>query len=271
MSNYAREIAVCNELVEEASEIALSIYSREFTVDEKANKDPVTEADRQLNRLIVERLRAEFPADVVIGEESGHGGTVAGARVWFVDPIDGTSDFIRKNGEWSIMIGLVEDGRACAGIVGEPALGSVYWAAAGEGCFRRRGGSVERVFAARHSDPSTATAVLSRSHPDPDTERVLAALGVTKRFQHGSVGCKVARIADQAADFYFNFSGACHMWDVAGPDIVLREAGGVVAGLDGAPIQYSGVDTRVRAPFVATTQQLLPAVLSRLGELSRDR
>ena len=66
MSNYSRDIAVCNELVEEASAVALQIYSREFSIEEKANKDPVTEADRHLNRLIVERLRAEFPADVVI-------------------------------------------------------------------------------------------------------------------------------------------------------------------------------------------------------------
>ncbi len=270
MGAYARELSVAIELVERAAPVAMAIYGREFTVEEKQNRDPVTEADRKVNTLLVEGLRAAFPDDLVIGEESGHEGAVGAHRAWFVDPIDGTSDFIRKNGEWSVMVGLVVDGVARVGVVDEPALGATYWAADGEGCFRRRGGVTERVCVRDDADPAQATVVLSRSHPDPDTEAVLAALGVTRRFQHGSVGCKVARIIDGSADLYFNFSGACHMWDVAGPDAILREAGGALVTLGGGGVPYAGATTRVELPFVACTSALRDAALERLGSWRRS-
>lgn len=261
MTPWNAELELCRILADEAAEIALSIYGRDFGVEHKSNDDPVTEADKRVNAMIVSRVQAAFPNDLVIGEESEFGESVPVGRVWFIDPVDGTSDFVKKNGEWSIMIGLVVDGVARVGVVHEPALGAVYWAAEGQGCWRRRGDRIERVFVSSASDDASCTVVLSRSHPDPKTEKVIADLGTERRFLHGSVGCKVGRIIDQQADVYFNFSGACHMWDVAGPDVILREAGGALTDVWGAPIAYTGASTRVKAPFVATTSARAGRVL----------
>lgn len=262
---WSKELEVATRLAFEAGRVALEVHEREFTVEQKKNRDPVTEADRRANELIVGALRTAFPADLVVGEESDEGVNVDASRAWFVDPVDGTADFIMRNGEWSIMIGLVVEGRPRVGVVYQPVTGAMYTAASGGGAFVQVGTARRQLRVSDDPDARRATVVLSRNHPDPRTERVLAELGVTQRYEHGSIGCKLAQIAERRADIYFNFSGKCSMWDTAGPEVVLREAGGAIVDLDGNPIRYAGTGTLVEAPFVCTTTRLLPHVLSTLS------
>jgi len=112
-----------------------------------------------------------------------------------------------------------------------------------------------------------AVVINSRNHPDPRVSKVLAALGITREFDHGSVGCKLARIAEGRADAYFNFSGKCHMWDTCAAEVVLREAGGALLETDGGPIVYAGTSTRVRAPFFAAGAAVLAPTLDALAAL----
>ena len=267
---FSRELETTLGLMDHAGRVALEVHNREFTVEQKKNRDPVTEADKALNTYLVGALRDAFPNDLVVGEESGHTAGVDAERAWFVDPIDGTSDFIKKNGEWSIMVGLVVDGRAKLGVVAQPVTGDLYWAVAGGGAWHRMGISKRQLRVSDEADTALATVVNSRSHPDPRIQAVLERLGITRQYEHGSVGCKLAQISEKRADLYFNFSGKCHMWDTCGPEVIIREAGGVLVDFDGQPIAYRGDTTRVTMPFVATTQRLAPRVLDTLRAM-RDQ
>ena len=270
MTSFQTEIETAIELARRGGELALEVYSREFSAAEKADRSPVTEADRSVNDFVCPALREAFPDDLVIGEESGFEGAIPETgRVWFVDPIDGTKDFILKNGEWSIMIGLCVDGRAVAGVVYEPAIGRLYHAAEGSGAFRRGADGADtalRTDAAKGA--SSAVIVNSRNHPDPRIQLVADRLGISEQFPHGSIGCKLARIAEGAADLYFNFSGRCHMWDACAAEVIIREAGGDLVGFDGAAVRYAGSTTRLTEPFLATTGAVRDAVLDAVNALS---
>lgn len=259
------------ELVEQAGAIAMEVYATDFSSRAKADDSPVTEADRRVNAFLVDALRAAFPGDLVVGEESGFTGEVpTHGRSWFVDPVDGTKDFILKNDEWSIMVGLAVDGQAVLGVVGEPALGQLYWAGAGLGCWRRIAGHADERL---HTPPralADAIVVNSRNHPDPHVAKLLGVLGVTRSFEHGSVGCKLARIAEGRADAYFNFSGKCHMWDTCAPEVLLREAGGDLVDLDGRQLRYVGASTRVRSPFFAASAAVLEPIAAALAPLATE-
>ena len=254
-----RDLAI--RLAYAAGEIALEVYSREFTPSEKADRSPVTEADERINEFLVEQLSSAFPEDLVVGEESDLSGEINAHRAWFVDPVDGTKDFIKKNGEWSIMIGLAIDGAASLGVVFEPAFGRLYWAVSGEGAYERRDGQDVPLRVTEESDPAKATIVMSRSHPDARILKVVEALGVANQYSHGSVGCKLADIAEGRADMYFNFSGRCSMWDTCGPEVIIREAGGDMVGFDGERIEYRGATALVAVPFVAVANAWMKPVL----------
>jgi 3'(2'), 5'-bisphosphate nucleotidase len=264
---FSQELDACEALALRAGELALAIYCQPFDVAFKEGDDPVTAADRALNAMLVEAIATRFPQDVVIGEESTWDGAVESGRVWFIDPIDGTRDFVKKNGEWSIMIGLVVDGRPSVGVVYQAATGDLYSAASGAGAWHRVGSSRRQLRVSDDQDAEELVHVSSRSHPDARIQTLVRALGIQREYQHGSVGCKLAQIAEQRASLYVNLSGACHMWDCAGPDVLIREAGGILMDLRGRPLSYTGRDTLVRAPFVATTGRLAPLVLEHIARL----
>lgn len=246
------------ELVQHASILAMDIYQRDFSVDFKSANDPVTEADRRVNEHLCAALRERFPHDLVIGEESGFDGEIPeSGRIWFVDPIDGTSDFVKKNGEWSIMVGLVVDGVPTIGAVLQPATDELFYASRGAGAWLRDATGTRRLQVAEPPQPKDAIVVGSRSHPDARIEAVKEAVGLEFEYAHGSVGCKLGHIASQRAHVYFNFSGRCHMWDTAGPEVLLYEAGGLLVDLRGERIRYTGASTLVTQPFVATVPSLL--------------
>lgn len=261
---YQKELALCLELSERAGQLAMEVYRGDFGVDYKGS-DPVTEADRRVNTYLTEAIQAAFPNDRVIGEESADSGDVSGDRIWFVDPVDGTADFVKRNGEWSIMVGLVVDGKPRVGMVFQPATADLYYASSGAGAWHQVGSARRQLRVSDDDNLAHAMVVQSRSHPDKFVGRLMTSLGLHREYQHGSLGCKLAQIAEHRADLYLNFSGKCHMWDVAGPEVILREAGGALLDTRGRALRYSGSTTRVKQPFVATTSRLMPLLLEYLA------
>lgn len=266
--NFQKELATAVELAHQAGEIALEVYHRDFGHAEKADRSPVTEADRKVNEFLVEALKKAFPGDMVVGEESDDEFDKLGDRVWFVDPIDGTSDFIQKNGEWSVMIGLAVEGRAVAGVVYEPAHRRTYYGASGMGATRIADGISERVRMKSTPPMRDAVCVTSRSHHDKLADKILLRLGVGKTFKHGSVGCKIARMIDGRAQIYLNTSGQCGMWDTCGPEAILREAGGELLDFNGRAISYRGESIDLDTPFIAIDVGLLPRALGVLADFA---
>ncbi|MCC6171400.1 MAG: 3'(2'),5'-bisphosphate nucleotidase CysQ [Gammaproteobacteria bacterium] len=244
-----------------AGEEILRIRDIGFAIHRKPDASPVTAADQAAEALILARLARLLPDVPVVAEESvaGGGEARAGERFFLVDPLDGTREFVDGRDEFTVNIALVEHGSPVLGVVVAPALGrsfagDVYAAVAFEARRGAAGPSVERrPLRVRTPQPGRRVAVASRSHGSPQTERWLAAQGVTDRVSIGS-SLKFCLLAAGEADVYPRF-GPTMEWDTAAGHAVLVAAGGAVLGPDGAPLAYGKPGFR-NTDFVATAQPL---------------
>jgi 3'(2'), 5'-bisphosphate nucleotidase len=216
----------------------LDIYRQDFNVRHKADESPVTRADEQAEAIIEERLSAATPDIPIIAEErcAAEGlPRTAPPRFWLVDPLDGTKEFIRRNGEFTVNIALVEGDRPVLGVVHLPSQGVTY-AAAGSAA-RWRDGEARQPIKARPVPPRGAIVVHSRSHAsEPRLAEYAATLPAAERRLVGSA-LKFCLVAAGEADLYPRF-GPTAEWDTAAGQAVLEAAGGTVATLDGAPLRY---------------------------------
>lgn len=177
-------------------------YYGTATPTSKSDASPVTQADHAANAVIVEALRREFPGDAILSEESKDSPERRAARrVWIVDPLDGTKEFLAQNGEFSVMIGLVEDGEPVLGVVYLPDGDLLYAAARGQGAWVEHAGLRERLRCAT-ADLGALRLVGSRSHADPLLESIQHSLGIMDVVPCGSVGVKCSRIAEGERDLY---------------------------------------------------------------------
>ncbi|WP_051660811.1 3'(2'),5'-bisphosphate nucleotidase CysQ [Bosea sp. 117] len=239
------------ELSIRAGEVILDIYASDFTVTRKADCSPVTEADQRAEAIILEGLREIAPDLPVIAEEEAAAGRLPeiGSRFFLVDPLDGTREFLARNGEFTVNIARIEDGVAVAGVVYAPALGVLYAGAAGT-AFKARiadGALTDiRPIAVRHA-PEAIVAIGSRSHGSSETAAWLARYGEVSFTSAGS-SLKFCLVAEGAADIYPRL-GRTMEWDTAAGDAVLRAAGGIVTRLDGRPLLYGKSVQSEDAPF----------------------
>lgn len=267
MTSLERELTVAKQAARDAGRLILEVYATRFEVVEKPNdQGPVTEADRRANALIVDALHGAFPTDGIVAEETEDisGGTRE--RCWWVDPLDGTREFIAHTGMFAVHIGLSIGGEPVLGVVYQP-VGDRLWAG-----IVGRGGILEADAMCRDlrvnevSDPAGMRLVVSRSHRSPWTQEVQDALGITRREELGSVGLKCGRIAEGAADLYLNMSPFSYRWDGCAPEAILRATGGVLTDLEGRPYRYDGSELRNARGLVACH----PAVLPRVIEITRE-
>jgi len=225
-------------LAERAGAVILDHYGGQIEVRAKADASPVTVADEAAEAVILEGLAGLTPSIPVVAEERVAAGEVPeldGQPFWLVDPLDGTKEFLSRNGEFTVNIGLIEDGLPALGVVLAPALGKVWWGAAGQGAWML-GDGPERAIAARPRPSSGLVAVASRSHGDAETEAWLDEVGATERISAGS-SLKFCLVAEGRADLYPRF-GPTMEWDTAAGHAVLSAAGGRVTTRDGAPFLY---------------------------------
>ena len=216
----------------------LNIYRTDFAVACKADASPVTAADRASEKLITQALRAEITdAFPIVAEEAFAQGPVVppAGPFWLVDPLDGTKEFVARNGEFTVNIALIEHGRPVAGVVHAPAAGLAYWGAA-MGSFRAKGEGAPEPIACRPAPAKGLIATVSRHHSSPEVAQYLDALGVEKRIVAGS-SLKFCRLAEGLADVYPRF-GRTMEWDTAAGHAVLRFAGGRIVDRAGAELGY---------------------------------
>jgi 3'(2'), 5'-bisphosphate nucleotidase len=227
-------------IAEQAGAVVLQHYTQGTTVAAKADASPVTAADEAAETVILAALRELTPGIPVVAEEAvsrGGAPAVGDGPFWLVDPLDGTREFISRNGEFTVNIGLVDHKRPVLGVVLAPARGLAWWGAAGHGATRREDGRVDAIrVRAKPAAPGAAVAVASRSHRDAETDAWLAAEGITDTVSAGS-SLKFCLVAEDKADVYPRF-GPTMEWDTAAGDAVLRAAGGRVETTAGAPFLY---------------------------------
>lgn len=242
--DLTRELAVARELAREAGRLLLEVYATDFAVVEKADDaGPVTEADRRANAFLVEALRREFPGDGIVAEESAdHGDSRSRRRCWFVDPLDGTAEFVARNGEFAVHVGLAVDGEARLGVVYRPVGSKLYAGIVGDGCTLEEKGDTRTLRVNQVADPAAMRLVVSRSHRSRKTDAIRQALGITRVTECGSVGLKCGLLAEGVADLYLHPGPRSQRWDSCAPEAVLRAAGGVLTDLAGDPYRYDGTE-----------------------------
>jgi 3'(2'), 5'-bisphosphate nucleotidase len=265
--------AVC-DIARAAGRAVLEVYGRDFTVSRKSDDSPLTEADRVAHTIIARDLAALDAAIPLLSEESApedHAARRSWPRYWLVDPLDGTKEFVKRNGEFTVNIALVVDGRAVLGAVYAPVLDRLYFGALTQGAWRADGPATPHAIAVRKTAASPLRVVGSRSHPSPELAEYLARLGPHEITDMGS-SLKICLIAEGAADVYPRL-GPTSEWDTAAAQAILESAGGRMIDLAGRPLRYNSKDDLLNPHFLAFGDQqrdwLVPIQTTR-GRESRN-
>ncbi|HCY14473.1 MAG: 3'(2'),5'-bisphosphate nucleotidase [Curvibacter sp. GWA2_64_110] len=245
-------------IAHEAGAAIMDIYSAMpatgHQIIRKEDGSPLTQADLAAHQVIARALARLTPDIPVVSEEdsASQAHRQPRGRFWLVDPLDGTKEFLARNGEFTVNIALVQDGVAVLGVVVAPALGLAYWGAADLGAFRqsRRGTEAIRVASGQERSGCPLRVLASKSHMNAETQDFLRRLGPHELIQSGS-SLKFCRLAEGSADLYPRLGSTCE-WDTAAGQAVLEAAGGRVSQLDGAPLRYGKPDV-VNPHFIATT------------------
>ncbi len=232
-------------LADQAGAVIMEHYRGDIEVKTKADASPVTAADEAGEAVILEGLAKLTPSIPVVAEEKVAAGDIPdldAGPFWLVDPLDGTKEFINKNGEFTVNIALVGSEGPILGVVLAPAREKAWWGWRGHGAHARDAAGKVTPIQVRPAPARGLTAVASRSHSDSDTDAFLDKAGVTERISAGS-SLKFCLVAEGKADLYPRF-GPTMEWDVAAGHAVLLAAGGHVTTLDGAPFLYRKPDFR---------------------------
>ena len=227
-------------LAEDAGRAILEVYSTDFDVQEKSDESPLTQADLASHRWIDAGLRSLTPGIPIISEESGlpeFSERSAWRRYWIVDPLDGTKEFVNRNGEFTVNIALIEDHRPVLGVVHVPVQDKTYLGCEGFGAERRERDRPPVSIRVADACANPARIVGSRSHRGASLDRFLEQVGDHDMVPMGS-SLKFCVVAEGAADVYPRL-GPTSEWDTAAAQAVVEQAGGQVVTLDGKPMKYN--------------------------------
>jgi len=246
-------------IARQAAARILEVYDGEFAVERKDDDSPLTAADLAAHRCIMEGLARLAPGIPVLSEESAHEVPAALRRqwpvFWLVDPLDGTREFVKRNGEFTVNIALIDNGTPVLGVVQAPVTGALWHGQRGRGAFRRDGDDEHPIHVRK---PATAPLCVaaSRSHRDGRTEAFMQRMGAIEPVGVGS-SLKFCRLAEGRMDVYPRF-GPTSEWDTAAGQAVLEAAGGAVFDPRGRPLTYNQRDTILNGDFIALGDPGLP-------------
>ncbi len=251
ITKYPKELEVAKELAVNSGKKIMGIYgSKEFSTRMKSDNSPLTEADVEANRIIVSGLRKEFPEDAILTEEEKDDKSRIGKdRVWVVDPLDGTKEFIARNGEFTVNIALVENRKAVLGVVFVPARNEMYFASKGNGAFFEKNGKMEKIAVSDRAEFGEMVLVKSRSHASEKLMSIIEEAGFKEIKTAGSSlkGCLVAK---GKADVYIRL-GPVNEWDICAMSSIISESGGKITNLKGETLKFNSENTLIKG-FIAS-------------------
>ncbi len=247
-----KKLTSLKECILNAGEKILEIYHQsnlESVIEWKQDNSPLTLADKAANDIIVTKLKEIFPHDAILSEEEeDNKSRLSQSRCWILDPLDGTKEFIKRNGEFTVNLALSIDGKAALGIIYAPVLKSLYWAEQGKGAFKQvDGSSPEKIHVTGRKE--NLRFVTSRSHNHSDMDKILETHKdkVENIVSMGS-SLKGCLIAEGAAEVYIRHNPTME-WDTAAMHIIALEAGGIFNQLDHSEMLYNREDSLNRKGF----------------------
>lgn len=246
-------------IAREAATAILQVYRSDFDVERKADASPLTAADMAAHRCIVAGLALLTPDIPVLSEESAHTVPLSQrrqwSRLWVVDPLDGTREFVKRNGEFTVNIALVEDGVPVFGVILAPVGGALWHGTRWQGAWRCEG-DTKRAIRVRVPATLPLRIAASRSHLDPRTAALMERIGDTESVAMGS-SLKFCLLAEGGMDVYPRFAPTSE-WDTAAGQAILEAAGGVLLDPHGRPFRYNQRDTLLNGDFIALGDPSLP-------------
>jgi len=257
-------------LLERAGHAVLEVYAGEVNVQEKADASPVTEADFRSEHILRQGLE-DWGYPVLSEEAVDDARRLSEDIIWVVDPLDGTNDFIAQTGEFSLMVGLAQEGRPVIGLVYWPTERIVYGAVAEQGAHVSvRGGAWRPLQVSGENSLSRARMVWSRSHLGALEEEFMRRVPTGSGVQKGSVGLKLGAMAAGEVDAYLSLSGKTSQWDVCAPEVILTEAGGKVTDVRGEQYRYNRPGLLNRYGIVASNGTLHQELVMRVQDIIGD-
>lgn len=263
-----KDLEVAERAARAAGAIVLDHYRRgDVAVETKADRSPVTRADLEANAAIVSILGATFPDDAIMSEElpDDTAARLGRRRVWIVDPLDGTRDFVARTGQFAVHVGLAVDGRAVVGAVYQPVGDLLFSARAGGGTHLRQSDTSTRLRASDVAALGDIRVGISRLNAADRLGRCLAAAGLDRRAVAMGASVKHMALARGQLDAVINLSPGEQEWDTCAPEVVMREAGCTVTDGDGRPFLYNQPDPNHRRGSVASNGACHAALLALLG------
>jgi myo-inositol-1(or 4)-monophosphatase len=256
--DFEQEVSVAREAAEAAGDVIARHATSDRTSWNKAEDSPVTQADLEANRVICERLRGAFPGDAVLSEETADRRDRLGAeRVWIIDPLDGTKEFIEGVPQFAVSIALAQRGDPVVGVVYQPLSRECFWGAQGRGAHV----GTDRVRVSSTARLEDCVVLSSRTEMKRgQLERYLGWFGEVSPV--GSVALKLALVAAGRADLWISAAPKSE-WDVCGGDLLVREAGGVLVTLSEGPRTYNRRDVLLQPVMVAGAPDLVAAFRER--------
>ncbi len=263
MQDIVSELEQIKAFVRRAGEMVRAYHDQPDTVVWKGADDPVTLADQAVNAFLVEALRTTFPDDGILAEESkDNSERLERRRVWCIDPLDGTKEFIARNGEFSIMVGLAIAGVAMLGVVYQPVQDVMYSGIRAGGAWLTTPEGERRLGASEIEDPGQMRLVVSRSHRNPITDEIKQTLGIRQERISGSVGLKCGLIARGDAELYLHPGPGIKEWDTCAPEAILIGAGGRMTDCWGRALVYNQRDVARHGGIVASNGRSHSRIIS---------
>jgi len=244
------------QIASNAADCILEIYDTDFSVESKDDRSPLTAADLAAHNTICTALAELTPDIPVLSEESSelpYAERSQWSCYWLVDPLDGTREFIKRNGEFTVNIALIENGQPSLGVITVPVTGVCYYAATSLGAFKTSAEGVTESIKVKMTEPDKITIAGSRSHGSEKQQALIDQLDGAEILAIGS-SLKFCLIAEGKADIYPRY-GLTSEWDTAAAQCIVEEAGGCVVDMDFKPIRYNSKDSLLNPEFLAIADQ----------------
>ena len=251
------------KLIEEICQIAnkaaaniLEIYDTDFAVENKQDRSPLTAADIAAHNTICMALADLTPDIPVLSEESAelpYAERCKWSRYWLVDPLDGTREFIKRNGEFTVNIALIENHQSILGVITVPVTGVCYYAATSLGAFKKSAEGITESIKVKTSEINKITIAGSRSHGSEKQKALIDRLGGAEIIAIGS-SLKFCLVAEGTVDIYPRY-GLTSEWDTAAAQCIVEEAGGCVVDMDFKPIRYNTKESLLNPEFLVIADQ----------------
>lgn len=265
ISNRLPELDVAIDSAVQAGETILTIYNGKFESETKSDDSPITIADVKSNEII-KSILSKIDHMILSEEDKDDRNRLDEKTIWIVDPLDGTSDFIDKTGEFTIMISLVKNGKPELGVIGWPTGNTIFAAQKGNGAFRYKNGSWEKISVSNTSDLSKCRIVGSRHHLSDKEKNFIKKLGITDFTSIGS-SLKVAKISSGEAEAYITTTNKMKEWDSAASYCIIHEAGGKMTDMNGNDLVYNKEDVYHKNGILVTNGKIHEKIVEEFKKL----